>query len=136
MLPLSNITEQEVQECAEVCFTRSPAHDARIQLERLAVRIGERQWDHGAVVRVVRAVFAMERAEAKQAKAKGTLPPVRFAESDWADILMEHMPMSWKLEDCDKILRMLIAQSGHDSVDALTVWDGIAAFRKRFNRRG
>lgn len=136
MLPLSDITEQEVQECAEVCFNRSPARDARIQLERLAMRIGERQWDHAAVVRVVRAVFAAERYEAQQAKAKGELPPVRFAERDWADILMEHMPMAWRLEDCDKVLRMLVAQCGHIEVDALTFWDGIAAFKKRFNRRG
>jgi hypothetical protein len=110
MLPLADISEREVQECAEVCFNRSPAHDARMQLERLAVRIGERQWNHAAVVRVVRAVYAAERFEAQQAKTKGELPPVRFAESDWADILMEYMPMSWKLADCDKVWRMLVAQ--------------------------
>jgi hypothetical protein len=136
MLPLCDITEQDVQECAEVCFNRSLAHDARMQLERLAVRIGERQWDHGAVVRVVRAVFAAERYEAQQAKTKGELPPVRFAESDWADILMEHMPMNWKLEDCDKVLRMLVMQCGHIEVDALTFWDGVELFRKRFTKKG
>lgn len=136
MLSLSGITEQEVQECAEVCFNRSPAHDARMQLERLAVRIGERQWDHGAVVRVVRAVYGAERFGAQQAKAKGELPPVRFAESDWVDILVEYMPMAWKLEDCDKVLRMLVAQCGHIEVDALTFWDGIDLFKKRFTKKG
>jgi hypothetical protein len=136
MLPLADITEQEVQECAELCFNRSPAHDARMQLERLAMRIGERQWNHAAVVRVVRAVYAAERFEAQQAKAKGELPPVRFAESDWADILMEYMPMSWKLEDCDKVLRMLVAQCGHIEVDALTFWDGVELFKKRFTKKG
>jgi hypothetical protein len=136
MLPLADITEQEVQECAELCFNRSPAHDARMQLERLAMRIGERQWNHGAVVRVIRAVYGAERFEAQQAKTKGELPPVRFAESDWTDLLMEHMPMAWKFEDCDKVLRMLVAQCGHIEVDALTFWDGIELFKKRFTKKG
>lgn len=135
MLPLNDITADEVRECAGLFFPDDSAQRALARLEGMAARFGVRQWSHRALCRVMAEIERSERLEAARSAKAGKLPPVRMAQGHWVDLLMEWLPMDWKLDDCDQILRLLVRQCGHIEVNALTAWDGIAEYRKRFAKR-